>query len=338
MIGVGSLHLARPWALLLLAAVPLGLAALRLEGRRAARLRHPRAALLAAAWRSPLSRVAWLPDALLLLALASTALALARPQGRERRAEAAAVEGIDVVIALDLSTSMRAADFEPQDRLHVAKQVLQDFIGRRQSDRIGLVVFAGDAWTQSPLTLDTGILRSLVAQLRFGVIEDGTAIGNAIATAVNRLRESEARSRVVILITDGDNNAGQVSPQEAAEAAKALGIRVFPILVGKGGLVPYPVGVDPSGRTIWERREFPVNPALLRQLAATTGGAYTNATDRESLEHGLQAVLVRMERSPVFEVGGASRSREHFPPLLLAAFWLAAAGIALRAWRFGGFP
>lgn len=329
---------ARPWALLLLAAVPLALAVLRLERRRAARLRHPRAALLATAWRSPLARVAWLPQALVVAALALAALALARPQGRERRAEDAAVEGIDVVIALDLSTSMRAADFEPQHRLHVAKEVLKDFIGRRRTDRIGLVVFAGDAWTQAPLTLDHGILRGLVDQLRFGVIEDGTAIGNAIATAVNRLRESEARSKVVILITDGDNNAGQISPQEAAGLARTLGVRVFPILVGKGGLVPYPVGVDFFGETVYERREFPVNPALLRQLAETTGGAYTVATDRESLEHGLQAVLDRMEKTRVFELGGGRRTRERFDVALLPAFWLAALGLALGLGRLRTFP
>jgi Ca-activated chloride channel family protein len=333
-----SLHLARPWALLLLAAVPLAIAALRLERRRAATLRHPRAALLRAAWGGPLARLGWLPSALVVSALALVAVALARPQGRERVAEDAAVEGIDVVVALDLSTSMRAADFEPENRLHVAKEVLKAFIGRRPTDRIGLVVFAGDAWTQAPLTLDHGILRTLVDQLRFGVIEDGTAIGNAIATAVNRLRESAARSKVVILITDGDNNAGQVSPQEAAGMAKVLGIRVFPILVGKGGLVPYPVGVDFFGETIYERREFPVNPALLEKLAETTGGAYVNATDRESLEHGLQAVLDRMEKTRVIEVGGGSRTRERFDAALLPAFWLAAAGLALGLSRFRSFP
>ncbi len=333
-----SLHLARPWALLLLAAVPLAIVALRLERRRAPTLRHPRAALLREAWRGPLHRLAWLPRGLVIAALALAAVALARPQGRERLAADAAVEGIDIVVALDLSTSMRAADFEPENRLHVAKEVLKAFIGRRPNDRIGLVVFAGDAWTQAPLTLDHAILRGLVDQLRFGVIEDGTAIGNAIATSVNRLRESEARSKVVILITDGDNNAGQVSPQEAAGMAKALGIRVFPILVGKGGLVPYPVGVDFFGETIFERREFPVNPALLQQLAETTGGAYVNATDRESLEHGLQAVLDRMEKSRVFEVGGGSRTRERFDVPLLVAFWLGVAGVALGVSRFRSFP
>lgn len=333
-----SLHLARPWALLLLAAVPLAIVALRLERRRAPALRHPRAALLREAWRGPLDRLAWLPHGLLVAALALAAVALARPQGRERLAADAAVEGIDIVVALDLSTSMRAADFEPENRLHVAKEVLKAFVGRRPNDRIGLVVFAGDAWTQAPLTLDHAILRGLVDQLRFGVIEDGTAIGNAIAASVNRLRESQARSKVVILITDGDNNAGQVSPQEAAGMAKALGIRVFPILVGKGGLVPYPVGVDFFGETIFERREFPVNPALLQQLAETTGGAYVNATDRESLEHGLQAVLDRMEKTRVFEVGGGSRTRERFDAPLLVAFWLGVAGVSLGLGRFRSFP
>lgn len=333
-----TLHLARPWALLLLAAVPLALWALRRERRRAATLRHPRAALLAAAWRGPLARLGWLPGGLTVAALALAAVALSRPQGKERIAQDAAVEGIDIVVALDLSTSMRAADFEPENRLHVAKEVLKGFIGRRPNDRIGLVVFAGDAWTQAPLTLDHAILRGLVDQLRFGVIEDGTAIGNAVATAVNRLRESEARSKVIILITDGDNNAGQISPQEAAGMAKTLGIRVFPILVGKGGLVPYPVGVDFFGQPVFERREFPVNPALLERLAETTGGAYTNATDRESLEHGLQAILDRMEKSRVFEVGGGSRTRERFADALLPAFWLAAAGVALGLGRLRSFP
>jgi Ca-activated chloride channel family protein len=331
------LQLAHPWALALLAAVPLAIAAIRLERRRAPRLRHPRAALLAAT-RGPLARLGWLPSALVVAALALAAGSLARPQGIERRAGGAAVEGIDIVIALDLSTSMRAADFEPQNRLHVAKEVLKDFIGRRRTDRIGLVVFAGDAWTQAPLTLDHGILRALVDQLRFGVIEDGTAIGNAIATSVNRLRESEARSRVIILITDGDNNAGQVSPLQAAEMARALGIRVFPILVGRGGLVPYPVGTDLFGQPVFERREFPVNPELLKRIAEATGGAYTNATDRETLQHGLQAVLDRMEKTRIFEIGGGSLTRERFDALLLPAFWLAAAGIALGLTRLRSFP
>jgi len=329
---------ARPWALLLLAAVPLALAALLLERRRAARLRHPRAAVLARTGRGLLGRLGFLPQALVLAALALAAIALARPQTRERRPEATSVEGIDIVVALDLSTSMRAADFAPQNRLHVAKEVLKEFVARRPTDRIGLVVFARDAYTQSPLTLDTGILRALLDQLRFGVIEDGTAIGNALATAVNRLRESSTKSKAIVLVTDGDNNAGQVSPLEAAEMARSLGIRVFPILVGKGGLVPYPVGEDLFGQTIFERRQFPVNPDLLREIARVTGGTYANATDRETLEHGLQAVLDRMEKTRLFEAGGASRTTELFAEWLGPAFWLAALGLLLGTTRWRAFP
>jgi Ca-activated chloride channel homolog len=331
-------QLARPWALVLLAAIPLAIAAIVLERRRAPRLRHPRAAVLARAGRGVVARAWWLPHACVVVALGLTAVALARPQARERRPEATSVEGIDIVIAFDLSTSMKAADFRPQNRLHVAKEVLKDFIGRRATDRIGLVVFAGDAYTQAPLTLDAGILRALVDQLDFGAIEDGTAIGNAIGTAVNRLRESDAKSKAIVLITDGDNNAGQLAPLEAAELARALGIRVFPILVGKGGVVPFPVGSDLFGQTIYDHREFPVNPALLQRIARVTGGAYANATDRESLEHGLQEVLDRMEKSRIFEAAGTSRPVELFPRLLAPAFWLALAGLVLGATRFRAFP
>lgn len=331
------LQLAHPWALLLLAAVPLALAALALERRRAPRLRHPRAAGLARAGRGWVGRLWWLPQTCLVAALALTAVALARPRTPERRAEATSVEGIDIVIAFDLSTSMRAADLEPS-RVQVAKQVLEDFVGRRPNDRIGLVVFAAEAFTQCPLTLDHGILRTFVEGLRFGVIEDGTAIGNALATAVNRLRESDAKSKAIVLLTDGDNNAGQIAPAEAAEMARAYGIRVFPILVGKGGVVPYPVGTDLFGQPVYEPHEFPVNPELLQGIARTTGGAYASATDRATLEHGLQDVLDRMEKSRLVEAGGTSRVRELFPALLGPAFWLAAAALALGATRWRSFP
>jgi Ca-activated chloride channel family protein len=333
-----SVALARPWALLLLLAIPLALAALALERRRAPRLRHPRLAALRRAGPGLAARLAFLPPALLLGAIALTAVALARPQARERRPERTSVEGIDIVVALDLSTSMRAADFRPEDRLHVAKEVLKEFVGRRRSDRIGLVVFAGEAYTQAPLTLDAGILRAFVDRLRSGVLEDGTAIGNAIATAVNRLRDSEARGKAIVLVTDGDNNAGQLSPLEAADLARSFGIRVFPILVGKGGVVPYPVGVDVLGQRIYEWRDYPVNPDLLREIARVTGGAYANATDRASLESGLDAVLDRMEKTRLFEAGGTSRTAELFPALLGPAFWLAAAALLLAATRWRPFP
>ena len=330
--------LARPWALLLLGLLPLALLGLWREARRAPRLRHPRAAALVRARRGLAPRLGWLPGGLVVAALAALAVALARPQGRERQVADVSVEGIDIVIALDLSTSMKAADFRPHNRLHVAKEVLKDFIGRRPNDRIGLVVFAGDAYTQAPLTLDGGILTALVDGLRFGAIDDGTAIGNALATSVNRLRESDAKSKAVVLLTDGDNNAGQLSPLEAAEMARALGVRVFPILVGKGGVVPYPVGTDVLGQTVYEHRDFPVDRELLGRIAEVTGGAFAVATDREGLETGLQAVLDRMEKSRLFEPGGTTRPVERFPALLAAAFALAASGLLLGATRLRTFP
>ena len=332
------LQLARPWALLLLAFLPLAVLALALELRRAPRLRHPRALALAAAGRGLVARTWWLPQALVVAALALSVLALARPQSRQREPERRSVEGIDIVIALDLSTSMRAADFKPVDRITVAKEVLKDFIGRRTSDRIGLVVFAGDAYTQAPLTLDYQILRSLVDRLQIGVIEDGTAIGNALATAVNRLRESDAKSKVVILITDGDSNAGQISPREAAAIARTLGIRVFPILVGTGGVVPYPVGVDLFGQPVYQPMPFAVNPALLREIAQITGGTSATAGDKAELERGLQAVLDRMEKTRIFESTASSRVVEAFPRLLEPAFWLAALGLLLGLTRWRSFP
>ncbi len=337
MIGDG-VSFARPWALLLLAAVPLALAALALERRRAPRLRHPRAATLARTGRGALARTGALPHLALVAALALVAVALARPQARERAPRSSIVEGIDIVVALDLSTSMAATDFAPRNRLHVAKEVLKDFVSRRTTDRIGLVVFARDAYTQCPLTLDRGILRALVDPLGFGVLEDGTAIGNAVATAVNRLRESDAKSKAIVLLTDGDNNSGQVSPLEAAEMARALGVRVFPILVGTGGLVPFPVGTGPFGEPRFERRRIDVNPELLQEIARATGGTYATATDRASLEQGLQGVLDRMEKSRILEAAVASRTTELFPALLGPAFWLAALGILLATTRWRTFP
>ncbi len=334
-----NVELARPWALLLLAALPVAAVLLLRASRRAPRLRHPRAAALAAAGPGLVARLAALPDLLLLAALALLAVALARPRAVESRLERRSVEGIDIVVALDLSTSMAAADFKPRNRLHVAKEVLKAFVARRPDDRIGLVVFARDAYTQCPLTLDHAALARLVDGLRFGLLEDRTAIGNAIATAVNRLRESDARSKVIILVTDGDSNAGQISPREAADLARTFGIRVFPILVGKGGVVPYPVGVGLLGEPVYEDRVFPVNPALLEEIARTTGGTYALATDREALERGLDAVLDRMEKSRIVEAGGGvRRTEELFPRALRPALWLGLLALALAATRWRSFP
>jgi Ca-activated chloride channel homolog len=252
-------------------------------------------------------------------AVALAVVALARPQTRDTRTRDLSVEGIDIVVALDLSTSMEAGDFRPQNRVYVAKQVLTDFISSRVNDRIGLVVFAGEAYTQAPLTLDYNVLKEVVKQLRTRVLEDGTAIGDALAISLNRLRDSEAKSRVVILITDGDNNAGKISPLDAAAMAKALRIKVFTILVGKGGKVPFPAGVDLFGNTAWRDMDIAVNPELLQDIADMTGGEFYRATDRDSLREGLQKVLDAMERSKLMEGGASANYREEFFPVLVGS-------------------
>src|SRR5438309_9242292 len=327
---------AHPWALLALLLAPL---AVWLLARK--HLRMPRFVVPAAPVAMPTSlwaRLWWVPGALLVAALALTAIGLAGPRLRTSRRIDLAVQGIDIVVAFDLSTSMLAADFRPKDRISVAKEVLKNFISPRQNDRIGLVVFVGEAYTQCPLTLDYRVLQELLEQVKTGVIVDGTAIGNALATAVNRLRESDAKSRVVILITDGDNNAGNISPVQAAEIAKDLGIKVYTILIGKGRRVPYPTGTDLFGRTTYEPVEIDVNPDLLQQIAKVTNGAFYPATDKESLENGLHSVLDSLEKSKIYEAGGSTRYDEWYARFFLPAALFGLIGLALRSSRMQGAP
>jgi Ca-activated chloride channel family protein len=334
----GTLGFAHPWALIgLLAAGAAGFLLWR-RRRKVPRLVFPSTAAARAIAPSRWARLWWLPGALLIGAITLTSIGLSGPRLRASRRQDMSVEGIDIVVAFDLSTSMLAADFRPKDRITVAKEVLKNFIESRQNDRIGLVVFAGEAYTQCPLTLDYKVLEELLEQVRTGVIVDGTAIGNALATAVNRLRESEAKSRVVILITDGDNNAGNISPLQAAQIAKDQGIKVYTILIGKGGRVPYPTGTDLFGRTTYEPVEIDVNPELLQQIARITGGAYYPATDKESLESGLHSVLDSLEKSKIYEAGGATHYDEWYARFFLPAALFGLLGLALRSSRLSGAP
>jgi len=341
--GLG-LDFARPWALLLLLAIPLVIWAALRERRTRAALALPTLPALLQVGRGTFARLHALPTALRCAALAACALALAGPLEAAPTGRDLSVEGIDIVVALDLSTSMNAVDFQPDDRLHAARTVLDDFITRRPNDRIGLVVFAGDAYTQCPLTLDHDVLRDILGQVRTGAIADGTAIGNAVATSLNRLRESDAKSKVVILITDGDSNAGNVSPIEAAQMAKELGVQVHAIMVGRECApgedcrVPFPAGTDLFGRPAYKAVEIPVNPALLRQIAETTSGSFHVATDTASLENGLQQVLSRLEKSRIVESRQLSNEREAFDVFLLPALFLGLVEVALASTRLRRFP
>lgn len=237
-----------------------------------------------------------LPIALRMAALALLIVAVARPQSVEHEVETTS-DGIDIVLSLDISGSMLARDFTP-DRLVAAKEVASTFIANRTGDRIGLVVFAGEAFTQAPLTTDQATLQTLLGRIKSGVIEDGTAIGNGLATAVNRLRESDSKSKVIILLTDGVNNRGQISPLTVADIAKDLGIKVYTIGVGRNGQAPYPL-FDERGREVdTVMLDVEIDEESLREIAEKTGGEYFRATDKESLKR-IYDEINSMEKSKV---------------------------------------
>ena len=221
-----------------------------------------------------------LPAILRLAAVAAIIVALARPQDAEEFSRTD-TEGIDIVLALDVSGSMLARDFKP-DRITAAREVAGSFIADRYGDRIGLVVFAGEAFTQSPLTTDQATLQTLLGRVRSGIIEDGTAIGLGLATGINRLRESEAKSKVIILLTDGVNNSGQITPLTAADIAAEQGICVYTIGVGTRGEAPYPA-MDMFGNMTFVKQKVDIDERTLREIADRTGGRYFRATDERAL-------------------------------------------------------
>jgi len=225
------------------------------------------------------SWVRHVPFSLFVIALACIIVAIARPRS-STDVEKVDTEGIDIVLAMDVSTSMLARDFSP-DRIGAAKDIAIEFVASRPSDRIGIVVFAGESFTQSPLTTDRVTLINLMKEIETGLIEDGTAIGNGLATSVARLKDSDAKSKVVILLTDGVNNRGEISPQTAAEIAKTFGVRVYTIGVGAMGEAPYPV-MTPWGVDL-QKVKVEIDEPLLQEIAATTGGKYFRATDNTKL-------------------------------------------------------
>jgi len=215
------------------------------------------------------------------LAIILLAFALARPQSG-RKGQEISSEGVDIMLVLDISGSMRAEDFKPHNRLYVAKQVIKEFIEGRHSDRIGLVVFSKQSFTQCPLTLDYGVLFNFLDQVDFGMIEDGTAIGLAIANAVNRLRESDAKSKVIILLSDGRNNAGEIDPITAAQTAKAMKVKIYTVGAGKPGNAPYPID-DPIFGRRYIYIENEIDEPTLKQIAQITSGEYFRAKDEKAL-------------------------------------------------------
>ncbi|HEX3552038.1 MAG TPA: VWA domain-containing protein [Thermoanaerobaculia bacterium] len=332
-------HLASPLWLLLLPALPL-LAWLHHQRTRRGGFGALTYSRLPAGAGRGLTRGAWrlhLPFYARLAAFACLVLALARPQ-LGYAWEESLTEGIDIQIVLDISGSMGAEDFQPKDRLSVAKQVVKEFISGRPGDRIGVVVFSGAALTRAPLTTDREMLELLVDSVQLNTLPDGTAIGVALASAAARLRDSAAKTKVIVLVTDGANNAGAIDPESAATLCKGLGIKVYTIGVGAAGRVPVPVQTqDPAtGATVTRRvmMDVPVDEPLLRQIAARTGGQFYRATDTQGLQRIFHEVD-RLEKTPL-QVKRYVRYEEAFPSLVWAGlalllFPLATAGLEVTA-------
>jgi Ca-activated chloride channel homolog len=308
-----------PWLLGLLAAIPLLFLFGRRPTARPAAVLWVRTRRWGASWRALLLRAnAVLPWAALLVAV----LACARPQQGIRQSETE-TRGVDIVLALDISPSMAAEDFRPLNRLYVAKETARDFIQQRPHDRIGLVAFAATAFTQCPLTLDHDALSDLLSGLDFGLAEDGTAIGMGLATAVSGLRSSRTPSKVVVLMTDGQNNRGAIDPITGADLARAYGIKVYAVLVGRGGVVPVPVNDPVHGKRI-EMVRMDVDEGVLRGIAQKTGGRFFRAQEAEALGQ-IYSEIDRLERAPIRSI--VYREYRDLGPQLLA---LAAAVFGLH--------
>ncbi len=254
-------------------------------------------------WKERLRNI---PVVFRILAVGLFIVALARPQSFSS-GENIYSEGINIAMVLDISGSMLAEDLKP-NRIDAAKKVIENFIDSRTSDRIGLVVFARDAFTQCPLTVDYSVLDNLLANVKSGMVEDGTAIGNAIANGVNRLKDSKGKSKVIILLTDGVNNAGEVDPISAAEIAKTFGIRIYTIGVGTKGNAPFPVQT-PFG-TRYQMLPVEIDEGVLQQIANTTGGKYFRATDNKSLQN-IYNQIDKMEKTKI-EITSYRNAKELF--------------------------
>ena len=280
-------------------------------------------------WKTGLLHV---PFALRVLAMICLIIALARPQKRNDE-QMVTGEGVDVVLCMDVSGSMLAQDLSP-NRMEAAKSVAANFVDSRPTDRIGLVIFSGESFTLTPITTDKAVLKSQISSIRSGLLEDGTAIGSGLATSVDRLRSSTSISKVVILMTDGENNGGMIDPNTAKEIAKSIGVRVYTIGVGTEGYAPVPV--QTLGGIVMQREKVNIDERLLKQIADETGGKYFRAKDNEGLSN-IYSEIDKLEKSRI-EVTSLKRYTEKFFPFALAAAILIFLEMFLRLTTFRKFP
>jgi len=321
-----AIDFASPWVLLLLLLLPCWW--LWRRRRRAPAIVFSRTDVLARGRRGgALARRVL--GTLRVLLIAGLIVALARPRSGAHT-ENIDTEGINIVIAIDLSSSMLSEDFQPQNRLEVAKEKVKQFILGRHSDRIGLVAFAGEALTQVPLTVDYPVLLAAVDNLQAGQLEDGTAIGTAIATAANRLRTAPGHSRVLILLTDGENNRGAIDPRTAAQAAAAVGVKIYTIGAGTEGMAPVPVGRGLMGMR-YEYRPVEIDEGLLRDVATITGGRYFRAVDAAALQR-IYAQIDQLEQEPVRAHTYVRYTDEYRWPLAVALIALALEAL-ISVWK-----
>jgi len=325
-----QLRFERPWAALLLLGVALvwiarvwvqRLSKPRLQFSRGVALRVPQTS-----WRA---RLGDLPNALRTVALALLVIGLMGPQSIHAR-DTADIDGIEIMLTLDMSRSMEAADIRPT-RFKATKSVVRDFIDRRPNDRIGAVVFGVDAYTLLPLTTDREALRTALRGLELDHIDGrGTAIGNAVGVSLNRLKRSRAKSKVIILLTDGESNAGNVSPSQAADLASAMDVKIFPILMGVTDRAPVQTGVGIFGRTLWRQGNYPVNPELLEEMAEKTDGEFFAVSDREGLEQSFHQILDELEKSEIEDAG--RMYTELFPAFLGPALLFLLIEVLILLW------
>jgi Ca-activated chloride channel homolog len=329
---ISNIHFAKPWFFALFALIPVLVyfylrPPIRTQGSLL--VSGVKAFGSGRTWKTMLRHILFI---LRMLALSCIIIALARPQTGNEQQETTG-EGIDIVFCLDISGSMLAQDFSP-NRMDAAKQVASDFIDRRPTDRMGLVIFAGESFTMCPLTTDHSVLKSQLFNVQSGLLEDGTAIGSGLATGVERLRSSTSKSKVIILLTDGENNGGSIDPNTAKEIAKSFGVRVYTVGMGTEGFAPVPV--QTSAGVIMQREKVSIDEKLLKQIANETGGKYFRATDNENLSN-IYKEIDRLEKSK-FQVTTFTHYTEKFLPFVLVAVGCLVLEWILRFTLFRKFP
>jgi Ca-activated chloride channel homolog len=327
-----NIHFAKPWFFVLFAGLPLLIffylrPPFRMEGGML--VSGTRAFGNSRSWKTVLRHILFI---FRMLAISCIIIAMARPQtGSEQQITSG--EGIDIVFCVDISGSMLAQDFTP-NRMEAAKQVASEFIDRRPTDRMGLVIFAGESFTMCPLTTDHAVLKSQLYNVQSGLLEDGTAIGSGLATGVERLRSSVSKSKVIILLTDGEDNGGRLDPNTAKEIAKSFGVRVYTVGVGTEGYAPVPV--QTTSGVIMQREKVSIDEKLLTQIANETGGKYFRATDNQSLD-SIYKEIDQLEKSK-YEVTTFTHFTEKFLPFVLTAILLLMLEWILRFTLFRKFP